>query len=127
MVFAFLYSCEDYSELKPLMREHITLLEETIGAVHSSNNPESLCRNLRSFNRRMESILPGYETFRNKMGGPDHLFSAPPSSLKDDIDRIKLLTGSLRDSLLGIHAYTESAEVRRTLILTADTLDKIRD
>ena len=75
----------------------------------------------------MESIISTYTYPGNEFGGPDRLFSAPPSPIRADVNRIRLLNDTLRDSLLGIHAHTENAAVRRALIQTADTLDKFRN
>ena len=119
------FSCENYDDLKPHLRNHAGILVKTVGTIRKAENSVQLSSALRTFNGDMNEILITYREARKKHPALKNLFVYPPAPLRDEITRINDLNTALRHSLLLSANHSSDANLRLYLAETINLLDAL--
>lgn len=117
------FSCENYDDLKPHLRNHTEILEKTIGSIRKADSSTRVSSALRTFNESMKEMLTEYRDAKMKHPGLKDLFINPPASLRDEVVRIGELNTALRHSLLLTVDHGSDAGLRLQLAETISLLD----
>jgi hypothetical protein len=119
------FSCEDYDELRPLLRRHASELEKTAVSIRKSENSVQISTSLRAFNGSMNGILAEYRDAGKKHPGLKNIFVDPPSSIRNEVSRVLELNTALRHSLLLTVDHSADSSLRLHLAETISLLDAL--